>query len=256
MEFISDHRPIRATLRITKQKKKRTGYKNNRHPTLKTDQEKINYKQNISFHLQDLYNYEEKTSVQTYYNTITKIISQSLKSARTNDVTSKDTHKVLKDRTLALIKRRQELHRTVNKTRAAKNELSALYKLISKYIKQDYKTYTSNTIEEHLKRAGSSKKAFKELRTNKRWIDGLNTEGSTVNNRKQIIDVATAFYKGLYTAQVQDTTTHSGELSSIIRKSGNITSIIEICPRFRFSEIKAVIAICAGSQISEIKAIL
>lgn len=144
---------------ITKQKKKRTTYKSNRYSSLKTEQEITSYKQNISSQLQDLHTCQEKTSVQAYYNTLTNPITQSLQVARTpNEI---GNHKVLKERTLELIKRRQELQHAKIKTRAKKNELSALYKLISKYIKNDYKSYRSKTIEKHLEKAGSSKKPLK-----------------------------------------------------------------------------------------------
>ncbi|CAH2092288.1 unnamed protein product [Euphydryas editha] len=227
VKFPSDHRPIRATVFITKQMKKRTGYQDKRQSSLKTEQEIINYKQNILCHLQELNNCPRKISVQDYYNLLSKAISQSLKDARTSNETSKTTHKVLQERTLALIKRRQELHRTKNKTRAMKNELSALYKLISKYIKLDYKNYRSKTLEKYLKQAGSSKKALKELQTNKCWIESLSSEDKIVNNRKEIIKIATDFYKTLYSAQTEVYSIQNNVISLNETNSGNVTPISE-----------------------------
>ncbi|CAG4955827.1 unnamed protein product [Colias eurytheme] len=229
LNYPSDHRAIRATISITKQKKKRTAFNNNRYSSLKTEQEIISYKQNISSQLQDLHKCQEQTSVQAFYNTLTKTITQSLQDARTFNEKSKSNHKVLKERTLELIKRRQELQHAKEKTRATKNELSALYKLISKYIKHDYKSYRLNTIKKHLENAGSSKKALKELKTNKHWIDGLERNDITVNNRKEIIDVATQFYKTLYKAQGNEcnTLTYAKDIYSSTNKNENITPITE-----------------------------
>ncbi|XP_046966943.1 uncharacterized protein LOC124534950 [Vanessa cardui] len=200
INYPSDHRPIRAILLIKKQKKKRTAYKNKEHSSLKTDTEISNYKQSLLSHLQAIIICQGKTSVQAYYNKLEYAITQSLRDARSPKIISRDTHRVLTERTLALIRRRQKLQHTRSKTRAEKNELSALHKLISKYIKHDYKTYRSMTFEKHLKKAGSSKKALKELKTYKHWIDGLNRGDVTVNNRKEIVGVATTFYKTLYSA--------------------------------------------------------
>lgn len=228
LNYPSDHRAIRATMSITKQTKKRTAYKSNRYSSLKTEQEILSFKQNISSQLQDLYKAQEKTSVQALYSTLTKAITQSLQDARISNEISKGNHKVLKEYTLELIKRRQELQHTKIKTRDTKNELSALYKLISKHIKQDYKCYRLKTIEKHLEKAGSSKKALKELRINKSWIDSLNCKDKTVNNRKEIIDVATHFYKTLYKAQGNECTSHSyaNDINST-NKSGDIAPITE-----------------------------
>lgn len=105
---------------ITKQTKKRTAYKSNRYSSLKTEQEILSFKQNISSQLQDLYKAQEKTSVQALYNTLTKAITQSLQDARISNEISKGNHKVFKEYTLELIKRRQELQHTKIKTRDTK----------------------------------------------------------------------------------------------------------------------------------------
>lgn len=78
-----------------------------------------------------------------------------------------------------------------------RNELSALYKLINKYIRKDYSTYRQSTLEKHLNLTGSTKKAYKEPKTSKTWIEGLKEFGKNLNNRKDIINTATNFYKNL-----------------------------------------------------------
>ncbi|CAG4970127.1 unnamed protein product [Colias eurytheme] len=146
---------------------------------------------------------DEKTSVQHYYDIIINSITKSLKYAR---IANKETNKILSDRTLKLIRRKQEIQRIKPKSRAIKNELRALYKLTSKYIKIDYNKHRQNIIEKHINTTGSTKKAYKELRTHKTWIDGIKRNEIVLNNRSDIIKVATDFYKNLYSFQhPQDT---------------------------------------------------
>nr|XP_032524233.1 uncharacterized protein LOC116775441 [Danaus plexippus plexippus] len=224
LNYPSDHRAISATMSIKKQKKKRTAYKSYRYPSLKTAQEIISYKQNISSQLQDLHKCQEKTLVQAFYNILIKTIIQSLQDARTFNEKLKGNHKVRKERTLELVKRRQELQHAKIKTRATNNELSALYKLTSKYIRHDYKSYRLNTIKKHIEKAGSSKKALKEQRTNKPWIDGLKCNDKFVNNRKGIIDQATQFYKTLNKAQDNEYNSHANVIDkNSLNKNANIT---------------------------------
>lgn len=135
------------------------------------------------------------------------------------------------------MKRRHVLQNTKNKNRSMKNELSALYKLISKRIKYDYARYRSDTIEKHLVQAGSSKKAYKELRTNKIWIDGLNRDGKIINSRNDVIGIATAFYKNLYSAQESDNTGHkdtqSMDLTSMKCAPFVITEVVNAINRLK-----------------------
>ncbi|CAK1587710.1 unnamed protein product [Parnassius mnemosyne] len=139
-------------------------------------------------------------TVQHCYDSLIYAIMQSLETKKSIPQSTMN-HKVLSERTISLLKRRQVLQKTKNKSRTQRNELSALYKLTSKYIKLDYKNYRANTIEKHLKQDGSLKKAIKELRTNRAWIEGLKQLGRTSHKRKDIIDIATNFYRELYSAK-------------------------------------------------------
>lgn len=152
-------------------------------------------------------------SVQNYYDNIIKAITKSLQMIQ-NENKEEKPHKILSERTIQLMKRRKELQMTKNKSRAMKNEISALYKLISKYIKRDYTNHRNNTIEKHINQTGGTKKAYKELRTNKTWIDGLKQGEKTLNNRNEIIDVATHFYKNLYNARETISTESRDKLSN------------------------------------------
>ncbi|CAH2097150.1 unnamed protein product [Euphydryas editha] len=54
-----------------------------------------------------------------------------------------------------------------------KNELSALNKLVGKYLRRDYRDHRRYIIEKHLGSSGSLKRANNELRLYKTWIEGL-----------------------------------------------------------------------------------
>lgn len=199
VNFPSDHRPVRTTLILTKYKKTRSSYKNCTYSTLKKEEEISKYLEQITSYLPELDDCSTY-SVQTFHDKIIKAISESLKVARITKGISHNRHNILSEQTLSLMERRQDLQNTPNKTRSMKNELSALYKLTKKRIKQDYTRYRHNIFEKHLTQSNSSKKAFKELQTYKTWIDGLNHRNKTLKNRNDVVNLATDFYKKLYSA--------------------------------------------------------
>lgn len=219
LNFSSDHRPVRATITFIKMKMNRTGFKNNQNSTLKSEEEKNRYKECITAHLPNLLDSQENISVQTYHDKILKAITQSLKDARIPNKNINKRHKILSENTLELLERRQILQKTKNKTRSMKNELSALYKLISKRIKCDYRRYRLDNIEKHLAQSGSSKKAFRELRSNKTWIDGLSSKGKILNSRNDVIGLATDFYKTLYSAQEYENIDHNNTYRTDLNSS-------------------------------------
>lgn len=106
-----------------------------------------------------------------------------------------------------------------------KNELSALYKVVNKYIKQDYAKYKKYTIETYTRHAGSTKKAFKTLRSCKKWIESLQNNGTDIRKRSDIITEATEFYKNLYSSKSQPTAIPN--ISSKNNTDNSITPIDE-----------------------------
>lgn len=154
-----------------------------------------------------LEHWDDADTVQNFYDKITNAIDTSLK--KTHELTSNiriEKNPILSERTKALIKRRQDIHKAKPKSRTMKNELKALYKLISKRINQDYKTHRAQTIEKYLHATGSVKKAYKELRTHKSWIEELKNKKNKNNNtqkRTKILKIASDFYRNLYSSQNQ-----------------------------------------------------
>lgn len=150
INYPSDHRLIRATIKLANQKKSRIKFTNNLTYQLNNEKEISKYKDNLTLMLQESKTRHENNTVQTQYDHITNAFTHSLKLAReTKDKQYHKNHKILSTRTASLLERRRELQKTKNKTRAMRNELSALYKLVNKYIKRDYTNYRLETIERH-----------------------------------------------------------------------------------------------------------
>ncbi|KAJ0180391.1 hypothetical protein K1T71_003795 [Dendrolimus kikuchii] len=187
LNYPSDHRILRASILLTIQKFCRVKFTNKQVSQLNNEEDISNYIKNLSSLLFDTNVYQDNVSVQTCYDNITNAIRDGNKH-----------NKILSVRTTTLLQRRKELQKTKNKSRSIKNELAAHYKLVNKYIKNDYKKYRQDIIERHLQLTGSTKKAFKELRINKTWIDGLKKTDKDTNKRTDIITTATNFYRKLY----------------------------------------------------------
>lgn len=199
LNYPSDHRPVRATLTFKIPNKSRSKYNHYKTYHLKTEEQIVKFQDTLkSYLMESQLNVSGSATVQEQYDNLSNIIIKSLQS--TTDTNTKKNN-ILSEPTLRLMRRRQELQNTNIKTRAIKNELSALYKLTSKYLKNDYSNHRMKTIEKHLSNTGSTKKAFKELRTYKSWIDALSCKKKTLNSRNDIITTATEFYRTLYSSK-------------------------------------------------------
>ncbi|KAI8434265.1 hypothetical protein MSG28_012359 [Choristoneura fumiferana] len=215
--FPSDHRFLRATLNLKTIKKSRTNYAKNTRSSLKSEDETTRYLEALHICLEDLTHQCEDDTVQKYYDKIICAIENSLKTALIPNTNTDTKCNVISERTRRLIHRRKELQQTKPKSRALKNELKALYKLISKYIRQDYKKHRKNTIIKYLNSSGSLKRAYKELRSHKTWIEGLRGSDKVSYSRKDILQIATMFYKALYNAPVHH------ESSNVTEQDYNVT---------------------------------
>lgn len=108
INFTTDHRPVRATITLSKHKKTRSNFSTYQYSKLKNEEEISRYKQCITSFLPDLQDCSI-TSVQTYHDKIINVISQSLQSARSMQKITHKSQTILSERTLKLMKRRQEL---------------------------------------------------------------------------------------------------------------------------------------------------
>lgn len=137
--FPSDHKLVRGTLMLQHNKKSRITYNKLPKTLLKTDNEISTYIESLEHLKKDLLNYNiTTTSVQNYHDAIVNAIEQSLEKAHTGRK-EQSGNSIITHHIKNLIKRRHELQNTKPKTSIMKKELSALYKLTSKYIKKYYK---------------------------------------------------------------------------------------------------------------------
>ncbi|XP_022816853.1 uncharacterized protein LOC111349834 [Spodoptera litura] len=214
IKYPSDHRLVRATFTLQSKRKNRKSYGGNVKNTLKNEQQVQSYKDSLYDNLAELANKQHSYTVQELYSKIAAAINISLKTAQ--EVSKhKDTDSIISARTRLLMLRRQYLQNTKPKTRTMKNELKALYKLISKYIRNDYDTHRKKTIEKHIIQYGSLKRANKELRSHKTWIEGLKASNKTTYERKEILKVATNFYRELYDYENEEPPSISTIISEI-----------------------------------------
>ena len=216
INYASDHRPARATISYdTLVKRSKTKFTNYQHNKITSEEEITKFKEYLHSYISKDQTFAELTiPVQKYYDNLLRAISSSLKSARVAQ-NKRKRHKIFSERTLKLFKRRQHLQKSSNKTRVTRNEISALYKLVNKYIKKDYAIYRYKTIQKHLGQTGSTKKAYKELKPNKTWIKELKRGEITKNNRSEIISIATEFYRDIYSTKEPEDTSHENLNNSI-----------------------------------------
>lgn len=79
-----------------------------------------------------------------------------------------------------------------------KKELSSLYKRINNRLKQEYKDYKLKKYEKSIEKTGGIKRAQKSLNTHKDWITNLHGKSMNSTNRKDILQIATNYYRELY----------------------------------------------------------
>ncbi|GBP37017.1 Craniofacial development protein 2 [Eumeta japonica] len=205
LNYPSDHRTIRGTIKLSKHKLSRARFTNKQGCRLKCEEDIAKYKDILKLKLSEAPYHQGKETVHTCYEKISNAISESLKLTQGNKRNQKQ--KIIQERTEKLLQRRKALQSTKSKTRSMKNELSALYKIVNKYIKKDYSKYRQDTIMRHLQQCGSTKKPFKELRTNYSWIKGLKSQDKEIYKRCDIVNTATEFYRNLYSDNNNNITT-------------------------------------------------
>nr|BDU78963.1 hypothetical protein 2 [Bombyx mori] len=222
LNYPSDHRAIRGSVKLSKHKLSRARFTNKQEYQLRSLKEIEKYKDNLKLKLSEAAIYQTNETINTCYDKISNAISESLKVAKINKRNYK--YKILQERTERLLQRRKVLQSTKNKTRSMRNELSALYKIVNKYIKKDYLKYKQDTILRHLQLCGSTKKPFQELRTNKCWIKGLKSLDKEIYKRKDIVNTATEFYRNLYSSNNNNISTPN---NSKVDQSKKYTEINE-----------------------------
>lgn len=187
----SDHRLVRATLNISNKHKTRTNFSCTQPKYLDVE----TFTTELSKYKWD---FEENQSIQEHYNIIENNIKTCANQANLNRKSTKN-QAIITDEVKQLIDRRHILKNKVNKSKTEKEELSDLYKRINKKIKSNTKKYRLNTIEKYLQNTGAIKKAYKNLNCSKQILSQLqNDAGVIITSKKDLMQVATEFYKKLY----------------------------------------------------------
>lgn len=112
----------------------------------------------------------------------------------------------LSDYTLHLLKDRKDLISSKPRKETIK-KITDLSKKIRENIRKDRKRIRLKTLEHHITRTGGVNKALKELReSGKEWIPRLKKKTTTTSKRNNIKDLATNFYRQLYSRQTPNAT--------------------------------------------------
>ncbi|CAH2094383.1 unnamed protein product [Euphydryas editha] len=194
-------RLVRATLLLSRPVKSRKTYTTPSNIP-KTETEIKNYIENLRTNIENIET--DCIDIQTYYNILERGITESLKYKNN---THPHQHNIFSKDTIQLIKRRTELQHTKNKNKDMKEELSRLYKETNRSIRKDYNNHRYEIISRNIKNFRSAKKAYKELTTHKSWIPKFQNSKFQIPNslgtksRKDVINLATNFYKNLYRKQ-------------------------------------------------------
>ena len=190
--FPSDHRLLRATFVLKHPIKNRKSFCS-LPKTIVSEEEEQNYLRWLSKKLGDK---TIQPNVQEYYNIIVKSIKDSL-NQRT-DRHDKKRNKIFSEKTVQLIIERTKLMFTKNKDPEQRKKLSKLYKATKKSIQTDYSKHRHEIITRNLSKFRSTKRALKELKLSKSWIQKLENNKGETKSRKDVIEHATKFYKELY----------------------------------------------------------
>ncbi|KAJ0181610.1 hypothetical protein K1T71_002332 [Dendrolimus kikuchii] len=192
ISFPSDHRLLRATIKINEKKKSRR-YFSKPKSNLQSEKEQINYVQVLDQKL-DTY-IEDNQTLSQLYNAVEKAIVESLEESKVPG--TKEQFKVSEETKIMIIKR-HILQQKINKTTEEKHKLKQLYKLTKRKVQDEYEAYKLNKYQIGIEKIGSIKRAQKNLQLKKSWIPKLKKGTSITENRKDLVLVATNFYKNLY----------------------------------------------------------
>ncbi|KOB65758.1 Endonuclease-reverse transcriptase, partial [Operophtera brumata] len=220
LSFNSDHRLVRSTLYIEKNKKSRTKYARKEY-RLKTMQEETSFLEKLEGNLNKSYP-SESDNVELYYHKIKTGILDSLNQIQ-NDKNS--NHSIISEETKNMIRRRNELRDKHFLDVEEKNELKILYKSTHRQIKKEYEQHRLKIFEKHLCSSGSLKKGYKELNKSKNWIPSLQTNLKKTYSRPDIIHTATEFYRKLYGKRI---TTDLQVIEQSEENTNNIERFTEI----------------------------
>lgn len=187
----SDHRLVRVTLNIESRKQTRAFHVSKAQKYM----DETKYIQELT--KSDFKNIGKKP-IQESYDSLEKDILKSYSTANISIKLVKN-QEIITEEVIALKEEKHKLKNKQNKTNEEKTQLSKLYKTIHKQIKINTKQYKTNIMERYLDKSGAVKKAYKHLNKSKPMMSQLQDKaGALITNRKEILHIATDYYKDLY----------------------------------------------------------
>jgi exonuclease III len=191
LNFNSDHRMLRTTL-TSKEAKKSRKHINPGQCILPMELPEVTLKE-LEDSLENKLKNIQPTYIQERYNCIElelKNLTNKLKPEfKKKDQIGEEARELLKARKKMII------NGNVNKS-----DIAEISKNINNSIKKYRKKQRTDTIMAHIEKTGGIKRAEKELREYKTWIPNMkdNKTGKKKTNRKDMMAVATEFYRDLY----------------------------------------------------------
>ncbi|KOB71370.1 Endonuclease-reverse transcriptase, partial [Operophtera brumata] len=220
-----------GSYKLDKTKKSRATYKN-RKPPLTNEENARQYLEVLKEGVLEL-TWQEHDNIESYYKKIESTVIQSLSSVNSTETTKN----IISQETKEMIKRRAELQDKHPRSKEEKKVLSDLYKTTNKLLKKDYEKHRMDTIEENLRKKRSQKRAYKQLDSNKTWVQKLKTSQSSLRyteTRTDIVKTATEYYRELYSCQIYDE----------IPKNPTETELVQLVEPFKEIEIvKKIVAL-------------
>lgn len=208
LNFNTNHRMVRCSLRVSQPKMSRYHIKTNiNHQPRQPCPNKSN---NIILkEVENQINNAQLNTTQKY-----EILEKELQYLNTRSSNNMKGNKPqFSEHTRQQINERKKLM-TNQSRKENRNLISDLSKKIRESIRKDRKVKRLKTLEYHIQKTGGVKKALKELReSGKEWIPKLKKRSKTTAIRQNINDLATNFYRQLYSKQDTETTRHYNEIA-------------------------------------------
>lgn len=190
LNFNTDHRMVRSTI-VAEPPKKARKYTTTYSPTQISTETFQVIGQSITNNLQEL-TYENEDDIIANYRKLEKQLTTTI------NINKSKSKYPLSNETIQLIKRRKLLL-DQGKNKENMQLITEISKQINKYIRRDRKNKRLEVLERQIIRTGGVRKALKELReTGKEWMPKLRKKEDIITNRKGIHELATEFYKELY----------------------------------------------------------
>ncbi|XP_028026690.1 uncharacterized protein LOC114240372 [Bombyx mandarina] len=194
LNFNSNHRPVRAKLKLNTSKK--SPFKANL--TNKTTS------QNINGLKEKLINFIENTKdlhIQDTYNKLQEIINEKAPGKASD--TRKNKISWLSDKTKQLLEDRANLFSTSNKTKDIRKKITVISKQININMRKERQKFRLEKLEKCIQKTGGVRKALKELSGKRDWIPNMKDRNDrNTTRRPEIITRATDFFKKLYSSQI------------------------------------------------------